>query len=608
MTIKHLVRLGGGALVSLLALGLLAAWWNIDTIRMGGPIQGKNQETSDLVADILPPPKFIIESYLEATRLRENPQEFAARSARLAKLQEEYGTRHAYWQTSALDAHVRAPILEGSHVPAEVFWTELNGRFLPAIRSGDRAASEASYARLSAAYDEHRARIDEAVATATRFQGELREHSATDVSRALFILGAVALIILLSVLGFCWTMLRKVVTPLAGAAQTMRSMSSGDLAVQVTGAQRTDEIGDVARALIAFRDAGAEKVRLEDATRRQQAELHEVVTILGNALQSLSQGDLSQPIDRAFPADCEPLRRDFNDALASLAGLISTVAASAAGIGVGATEIADASEDLSRRTADTAANLEETATALGGIDARLKGTARSAAETVKRADEAAASLAAGRALAGEAVQAMAAVSDSAANIDSVIGGLDKIAFQTRVLAMNATVEAARAGEAGRGFAVVADLVSALAMRSEEEARSARQQLAATQEGISTSVRVVRQVGDALDGIARDVASVHGLIGSVSTDNQAQSAAISQVSAAVARMDEATRQNASRVERTSASARSLTEEVEALSAEAGRFRTGTAAGAPKSFRPAAPQAPRIGAAAYLAALQKSLDQS
>ncbi|WP_439953165.1 methyl-accepting chemotaxis protein, partial [Escherichia coli] len=72
----------------------------------------------------------------------------------------------------------------------------------------------------------------------------------------------------------------------------------------------------------------------------------------------------------------------------------------------------------------------------------------------------------GRDVTDEAVQAMGRVSESAKGIDGVIEGLDKIAFQTRVLAMNAAVEAGRAGEAGRGFAVVADLVSALAMRAE----------------------------------------------------------------------------------------------------------------------------------------------
>jgi methyl-accepting chemotaxis protein len=107
---------------------------------------------------------------------------------------------------------------------------------------------------------------------------------------------------------------------------------------------------------------------------------------------------------------------------------------------------------------------------------------------------------------------MTRVAESAKGIDSVIEGLDKIAFQTRVLAMNAAVEAGRAGEAGRGFAVVADLVSALAMRAEEEAGRARDQLTATQTDITAAVQMVEKVDSALVNISGDVGEVHELLG------------------------------------------------------------------------------------------------
>jgi methyl-accepting chemotaxis protein len=234
-------------------------------------------------------------------------------------------------------------------------------------------------------------------------------------------------------------------------------------------------------------------------------------------------------------------------------------------------EIAQASEDLARRTEVNAASLEETTASVMLMEGRLRATAASATRTAERADQAIAIVSSGRAVAEEAVQAMGRVSDSAKGIDSVIEGLDKIAFQTRVLAMNAAVEAGRAGDAGRGFAVVADLVSALAMRAEEEAKRARDQLTVTQTEIVTAVEAVTKVDSALINISGDVAQVHDLVATMATDNQVQSAAITEISAAIGTMDQSTQQNAAMVEETSAAARTLASEVGNLSDQAGRFK-------------------------------------
>ena len=222
---------------------------------------------------------------------------------------------------------------------------------------------------------------------------------------------------------------------------------------------------------------------------------------------------------------------------------------------------------------------------LSQMDGRLKATAAAAGRTVARADGAIATVQGGRTIADEAMQAMARVNDSAKGIDSVIEGLDKIAFQTRVLAMNAAVEAGRAGEAGRGFAVVADLVSALAMRAEEEAGRARDQLTATQTDIVSAVSMVQKVDLALAEISGDVGEVHALLGQIATDNHAQSAAITEVSTAIQAMDQATQQNAAMVEETSAAARTLAGEVEMLAEQASKFDTGRGRTA---NRPAAPR--------------------
>jgi methyl-accepting chemotaxis protein len=135
------------------------------------------------------------------------------------------------------------------------------------------------------------------------------------------------------------------------------------------------------------------------------------------------------------------LKTNFNRALDALRDLIGSVSTSAGSIRVGSDESAQASDDLARRTESNAASLAETSASLAQIDRRLKASTTAAGRTFERANEATGIVAGGRRIADEAVQAMGRVSDSAKGIDSVIEGLDKIAFQTRVLAMNAAVEA-----------------------------------------------------------------------------------------------------------------------------------------------------------------------
>ena len=305
--------------------------------------------------------------------------------------------------------------------------------------------------------------------------------------------------------------------------------------------------------------------------RTSQTEVMTVLTAqLGQSLTALASGDLTNVIVADFPGGYAVLKTDYNRAVSSLRSAVAAVTESADGIRTGADEIAQASEDLARRTESTAASLEQTSAALVQIESRLKTTAENSAGTVVRADQAIASVGAGRDMAQGARQAMARVSQSAKGIDSVIEGVDKIAFQTRVLAMNAAVEAGRAGDAGRGFAVVADLVSALALRAEAEAKRARDQLTVTQAEIVTAVAAVEHVDRAFADITDDVDAVHGLLSEMATDNRAQSGVICEISAAVGTMDRATQQNAAMVEETSAAARNLTAEVATLTLQTAKF--------------------------------------
>ncbi len=367
--------------------------------------------------------------------------------------------------------------------------------------------------------------------------------------------------------------------PLDRLQGAMRALAQGNNRVEVDGTDRADEVGAMAKAVLVFRETAVANEAAQAEKARTDAEQKMVCDTISTQLDAVAKGDLTANIAQPFPPAYEQLKANFNEALASLRALIGTVVNSSRAIHTGSSEIAHASDDLARRTEGNAASLEESSAAVSQMNDRLRQTADAATRTVERADATIAVVASGRAVAEEATQAMTRVADSAKGIDDVIEGLDKIAFQTRVLAMNAAVEAGRAGEAGRGFAVVADLVSALAMRAEEEAGRAREQLTVTRTDIDSAVGAVQKVDGALVNISGDVSEVHALLGQMAADNQAQSAAITQISTAILAMDHATQQNAAMVEETSAAARNLSNEVTALTEQSARFNIGSETPAP-----------------------------
>ncbi|GAB5348521.1 methyl-accepting chemotaxis protein [Alteriqipengyuania sp. 357] len=385
-------------------------------------------------------------------------------------------------------------------------------------------------------------------------------------------IGTLALVIALLVGGFNLFLSRSITRPISAVTTRMRGLAEGDTNTSIPGIDRADEVGEMARGLRVFRDAAVAKNEAEAAKAEADAQQKFVVEELSQRLSKVADGDLTTQIDVEFPSAYATLKNNFNRAIGELRELIGSFSAATLAIRTGSNEIAQASEDLAQRTESNAASLEETSAAIAQMETRLRTTAEAASRTAEQTVEATQLVNVGRATAEKAVGAMNRVSGGAEGIDSVIEGLDKIAFQTRVLAMNAAVEAGRAGEAGRGFAVVADLVSALAMRSEEEAKRAREQLTTTQADISTAVETVRGVDEALENIIGSVQQVNELVGTVVEDNRAQSLTIGEITTAMGSMDQSTQQNAAMVEETSAAARNLALEVVHLSEGAAQFKT------------------------------------
>jgi methyl-accepting chemotaxis protein len=385
---------------------------------------------------------------------------------------------------------------------------------------------------------------------------------------------------------------------------------AGDTSIQIVGADRKDEFGKMGQAIVAFRDAAVEKIRIEAeaASTRSMSETerlaneaekariaeedHVALTALADGLAAMSNGDLTHRFTAEVAPRAEKLKTDFNTAIAQLQQAMSVVLSNVAGIRSGAGEISQAADDLSRRTEQQAASLEETAAALDEITATVNKTASGARQASDVVQAAKGDAETSGVIVRDAVSAMQAIEGSSSQINQIIGVIDEIAFQTNLLALNAGVEAARAGEAGRGFAVVASEVRALAQRSAEAAKEIKTLISASTTQVGSGVKLVGQTGEALQRIVDRVAEIDGLVTEIAASAQEQAVGLAQVNTAVNQMDQVTQQNAAMVEQSTAASHSLAQEAEALQTSVAQFKVGQgseghAAAARRSPTPARP---------------------
>ena len=583
MTVKQGVKYGGVAMACIVLLAFVVAAYGVNRIRLGGPLHQQNQQISDFVSDILPPPEYVLEPYLEATLLINDPAASSVHIDRLARLEKDYLAEETHWTSSDLDADLKAQMANQSAASAHEFWREVDGKFVPAVRAGDHDGMIASYARLSSIYTTHRTQIDTLVALAQKKQHDISDTSAWIIAIVASVLGLMAVAIL-GMIGFAINVLHRfVISPIDVIAGQLGQMTHGDFTVTIAEPQGENEITAIQSAAIAFRDAGITKL-----ARDEQQNF--VVKELADGLMALAQGDLSRQLQRPFAPSYEDLRRTFNETVVRLSELLVDVSSSAERVAIGAKEIRQASDDLAKRNEHQAAKVEhanhavtQLATMVGETASNAASVQRSIASTHSEASE-------GGKVVRKATEAMAAIERSAQEISQIIGVIDGIAFQTNLLALNAGVEAARAGDAGRGFAVVANEVRGLALRSAEAATDIKKLITKSSEQVGSGVALVSETGTLLDQIVASVGEISTRVTEIADGTQKQAARLNEVSGGMNEMDRMTQQNAAMVEQSAAAAHSLDTESTQLSTMVGQFRTRTTRPATQAKPRALPASP------------------
>lgn len=279
-------------------------------------------------------------------------------------------------------------------------------------------------------------------------------------------------------------------------------------------------------------------------------------------VERIAAGDLG--VDIALnPRYAHSLLGDIQRMRDRLKAAVGDIQASSLAVGQGAEEIAAGNQELASRTEEQAAALQQTSTSMEEMTA----TTRHSADNAKRArmlvELTGETSQTGQSAILGAVASMQEIRDGANQITEIIGLIDNIAFQTNILALNASVEAARAGEHGRGFAVVAGEVRQLANRSATAAQDIKRLIETSNAQVATGANRVNDAKAQMQEIDGQIREIDTLFDEIANAALEQTGGIEQINDAVSQLDQTTQQNAALVEQTSTMADVLRERSIAL---------------------------------------------
>ncbi|WP_368639128.1 methyl-accepting chemotaxis protein [Castellaniella ginsengisoli] len=283
----------------------------------------------------------------------------------------------------------------------------------------------------------------------------------------------------------------------------------------------------------------------------------------------MSQGDLRVDIP-VRPGDSYSMMHAMRVMRDGIAQAVAQVRQGSEWIGQSVGQIVHGNLDLSARTEQQAASLQETAASMEQITSTVSHNAANAQQANTLAATASEVAVRGGQTVSQVVETMSEVNASTRQMSDIVGVIDSIAFQTNILALNAAVEAARAGEEGRGFAVVASEVRALAQRSSNAAKEIGSLIDDTVKKIQTGATLADGAGQTMSEIVSSVQRVADIMSEITLASREQASGIEQVNLAIGQMDQVTQQNAALVVEAGTAAQALNDQMNGLNRAVGVF--------------------------------------
>ncbi|WP_297246180.1 methyl-accepting chemotaxis protein [uncultured Brachyspira sp.] len=280
----------------------------------------------------------------------------------------------------------------------------------------------------------------------------------------------------------------------------------------------------------------------------------------------ISNGDISFHISNDFLKlndEWGDIARGLENTLKNLGNVVSTVKKSAEQVSTAANEVLVGNNDLSQRTETQASSLEETAASMNEMASAIKESAEGVSQSTSMVMDVKECVNKAGVIIEDSVNKMDAVYESSSKIMDITKLIEGIAFQTNILALNASVEAARAGDQGRGFAVVASEVRNLAQNTQESVKNITSLITDSNNKIKLAANSVQESQTIFNEILEKMDNVSSIMDKINTASQEQERGIDQVNTAIDNMDSSVQKNAALVSEATSASESLLSEAKDL---------------------------------------------
>ncbi len=365
--------------------------------------------------------------------------------------------------------------------------------------------------------------------------------STTIIAIVAFILGAAA----------AFFIGRMISGSIANVVTRMKELADGQLDIEITGDDRKDELGDMARALLVFQQNARDKARLQSE--------QEEIAAQAEAERRRSMNEMAD----AFEENVNGVVTAVSSAAEQMVGLSQTLSEAAGRAGERSTAVAAASEEASTNVGTVAAASEEMANSISEVSERVGQAATMTNEAAKGTDHSS--------------TMVAKLSTSAQTIGEVISLISDIAEQTNLLALNATIEAARAGEAGKGFAVVASEVKSLANQTAKATEEISSQITGMQGDTDAVVNAIEKIASMItelnstsSSIAAAVEEQHSATQEIARNTQQAADGTKEVSENITEVSSAVQETGTAANEVMAASSQLASEAERLRSSVSEF--------------------------------------